>query len=326
MPTIPINRALQAGCVDSITIEPSGLIRLAGWASASSARLKSGIELEMPKGALAPFQVFRTFRRDVAARHGASSLRSGFVADFLILDEHLDSVRICWREGGKRALICEASMKDIHIERPAYDGLFNAVQPLRRNQIYGSGPPVNTVAPEIESMIDEFEGDILDFGCGAGALVKALRSRGKHALGLELDRIEIRQALSEDIASHICLYDGCFPSPMNAKEFDTVVAIEVIEHIEDYRAALSEMTRLTRNCLVLTTPDISAIPLLFPHHAVPWHLLEATHVSFFTQSSLTAVLAEFFDQIEMMRIGPSMVNGTLYYTSLMTVCYGPLTP
>jgi 2-polyprenyl-3-methyl-5-hydroxy-6-metoxy-1,4-benzoquinol methylase len=243
----------------------------------------------------------------------------------LIFDQGLDSLQIYWREGRHRNLICNATLRNLTVERPAYDGLFSAAQPLRRNQIYGSGPPVDVVISEIASMIDEFEGDILDFGCGAGALVKALRSEGKNAFGLELDRDEIRQAQSQEVAQHIRLYDGTFPSPLNSRAFDVVVSIEVIEHIEDYRAALAEMTRLTRNRLILTTPDISAIPMLFPHQAVPWHILEATHVSFFTQNSLTAVLSEFFNEINMLRIGPNAINGTLYYTSLMAVCRGPLT-
>jgi 2-polyprenyl-3-methyl-5-hydroxy-6-metoxy-1,4-benzoquinol methylase len=327
MRTIALNWQLKkSGFVDLLTIEQCGLVRLSGWASASSAELKSSIELELPEGTLPPCHIFRTFRPDVAIRHGARALRIGFVAEFLILDEHLSSLRICWLEGSQRRVICEVPLKGVLIERPAYDGLFSAIQPLRRNQIYGSGPPVNVVTSEIEWMIDEFEGDILDFGCGAGALVRALRSRGKSAFGLELDRSGIRQALTEDVAPHIRLYDGSFPSPIAAGEFDTVVSTEVIEHIENYRAALAEMARVTRNRLVLTTPDMSAIPLLFPHQAVPWHLLEATHISFFTQNSLTAALSEFFAEIDMLRIGPNTINGTLYYTSLMAVCSGPITP
>jgi 2-polyprenyl-3-methyl-5-hydroxy-6-metoxy-1,4-benzoquinol methylase len=326
MATIPINGAIEGGCVDSLTIEPSGLIRLAGWTVVGSARLKSAIKLELPRRVLTPLHIFRIFRPDVAALHGSGALRSGFVAEFLILDEHLDSLRIWWSDGEERNLICETPVTDIAIDRPAYDGLFSSAQPLRRNQIYGSGPPVKTVAPEIRAMVDTFEGNILDFGCGAGALVRALRSRGKDAVGLEVDRSEIRKVLADDLATHICLYDGRFPSPLKAKDFDTVISIEVIEHIDHYRAALAEMTRLTRNCLVLTTPDISTIPLLFPHQVVPWHLLEATHVTFFTQSSLTAALAEFFGEIDVMRIGPNVINGTLYYTSLMAICSGPLMP
>ncbi len=103
-----------------------------------------------------------------------------------------------------------------------------------------------------------------------------------------------------------------------------VISTEVLEHIEDYTAALAEMARLTRDRLVLTTPDMSSIPLLFPHHVVPWHLLEATHVSFFTQTSLTACLKQFFAEVEMLRVGPNTVNGTLYYTSLMALCQGPV--
>jgi len=41
-------------------------------------------------------------------------------------------------------------------------------------------------------------------------------------------------------------------------------------------------------------------------------------------SSLTVALSEFFGEIDMLRIGPNAINGTLYYTSLMAICRKPL--
>jgi len=323
MGTILINHRLAAGYVDTLSIEPCGLIRLAGWTFASSPELLASLELELPSGVRAPCQVFRTFRPDVAAQHGPSALRSGFCAEFLIWDESVTAIRVFCREGRARNKICEAPVAAFSFERPAYEGLFHETRPLRRAQIYGTGPPVNVVVSEIALLIDEFEGDVLDFGCGAGALVRALHSRGRTAYGLELDRGDIRHSLRDDVISTVRLYDGSFPAPFPSKSFDTLVAVEVIEHIEDYCAALKEMARLTRDRLILTTPDMSAIPLLYPHQAIPWHLLEATHVSFFTQNSLAAALNGLFDSVEIMRIGPNTINGTLYYTSLLAVCREP---
>ncbi len=59
----------------------------------------------------------------------------------------------------------------------------------------------------------------------------------------------------------------------------SVVCSEVLEHIPDHGAAIREMARLAREAL-MTVPDMSAIPALFPHNVVRWHLLEATHASF----------------------------------------------
>ncbi|MDH4067097.1 MAG: hypothetical protein OEW19_22075, partial [Acidobacteriota bacterium] len=54
----------------------------------------------------------------------------------------------------------------------------------------------------------------------------------------------------------------------------------------------------------------------YRHGVVPWHLLEATHVNFFTQHSLEAALAPHAGQIEMARIGAVRCGSLFYYTSL----------
>jgi uncharacterized protein YcbX len=102
-----------------------------------------------------------------------------------------------------------------------------------------------------------------------------------------------------------------------------VTCIEVLEHIEDFGATVAELARLTRDKLLLTTPDLTAIPLLHRHQVVPWHLLEATHVSLFTQASLDSLLRRYFEIVEMYRIGPNSVNGTVFFTSLLAQCRRP---
>jgi 2-polyprenyl-3-methyl-5-hydroxy-6-metoxy-1,4-benzoquinol methylase len=167
---------------------------------------------------------------------------------------------------------------------------------------------------------------VLDFGSGAGALVEHLRRSGRDAWGLELDTPMIRDAQVPTASAYVTLYDGTLPSPLEAGRFDTVTCVEVLEHIEDYEAAAAELARLTRDRLLLTTPDLSAIPLLHRHQVVPWHLLEATHVSLFTQRSLDALLRRHFELVEMFRIGPVSVNGTVFFTSLLARCRSPRTP
>ena len=94
---------------------------------------------------------------------------------------------------------------------------------------------------------------------------------------------------------------------------------EVLEHIPDWRGAIVEMGRVARRALI-TVPDMSAIPTLFPHRVVPWHLLESTHVNFFTQRSLHAALSTAFSRITFLRLGEFPVNGTRVYTSLVALC------
>jgi hypothetical protein len=52
---------------------------------------------------------------------------------------------------------------------------------------------------------------------------------------------------------------------------------------------------------------------------VPWHLLEATHVNFFTQRSLQALLAPLGSRVEFARIGRIDCDRLSYYTSLVAL-------
>jgi hypothetical protein len=54
---------------------------------------------------------------------------------------------------------------------------------------------------------------------------------------------------------------------------------------------------------------------------VPWHLLEATHLNFFTQSSLEMLLAPIASRIEMARFGHVKCDRLSYYTNLAAVVY-----
>ncbi|NYZ14663.1 methyltransferase domain-containing protein [Azospirillum sp. RWY-5-1] len=150
-------------------------------------------------------------------------------------------------------------------------------------------------------------------GAGAGA-------GSRRSFGIELDRGPIRETLKPEAAPYVTLYDGRMPSPFDDGSFDAVVCSEVLEHIPDYGAAVAEMARLTRDRLVITVPDAAAIPLGTRHQLVPWHLLEATHVNFFNQRSLHALLAPHFGRINSGRISPCTMNDTPFYISLVAVC------
>lgn len=67
-------------------------------------------------------------------------------------------------------------------------------------------------------------------------------------------------------------------------------------------------------------PDIAVLPLGTRHRLVPWHLLESTHVNFFTQRSLGHALTPFFPKVEFGRMSLCGLNDTTFYVSLVAVC------
>lgn len=86
--------------------------------------------------------------------------------------------------------------------------------------------------------------------------------------------------------------------------FDVCAMIEVLEHIDDYERVLQEAHRVCSSRLVVTVPNIGVLPRMSEFQVVPWHLLEATHVNFFTAGSLEKVLGRFFPRVKVWEINP----------------------
>jgi SAM-dependent methyltransferase len=94
---------------------------------------------------------------------------------------------------------------------------------------------------------------VLDAGCGEGELLR--RGVLTSVPTVSLDRS--RQALAE-IRTHT---PGCRPVsgsvlelPFARASFDAVVCLEVLEHLEDPRAAVEELLRVARRAVVLSVP------------------------------------------------------------------------
>ena len=97
---------------------------------------------------------------------------------------------------------------------------------------------------------------------------------------------------------------------------------EVRSRLTRYAAGpeLAELARVARGQVLLTVPDLSAVPALFRHGVVPWHLLEGTHLHFFNQTSLAHELRALFRSVTFLRAGEQFVNGTRFYTSVVALC------
>ena len=52
-------------------------------------------------------------------------------------------------------------------------------------------------------------------------------------------------AIPEDLKAWVAIYDGGFPMPFAEGSFASVLATEVIEHIEDYQGAIVDIARVT---------------------------------------------------------------------------------
>ncbi len=104
-------------------------------------------------------------------------------------------------------------------------------------------------------------GVIADVGCGGGRLWERLRGRFVRCLGIDAVRYAGLAADIDFIAADL----DAAALPLPAEAVDVAVAVETIEHLENPRAFMREMTRITRagGLVVITTPNqLSALSLL----------------------------------------------------------------
>ena len=102
---------------------------------------------------------------------------------------------------------------------------------------------------------------VLDFGCGAGQIVKLLRKDGILAFGCEAFYGGGSSPIPADLRSFVFAMESK-SIPFPPATFDIVINNQVMEHVEDLDAALSEIHRVLKPGGTLLS--------LFPDKSV-WH-------------------------------------------------------
>jgi 2-polyprenyl-3-methyl-5-hydroxy-6-metoxy-1,4-benzoquinol methylase len=101
---------------------------------------------------------------------------------------------------------------------------------------------------------------VLDAGCGWGVTFEALERRGYRVVGLDVSRRILEQLDRPD--RELVEADLTYDLPKDADTFDAVLALDVVEHLDDDRAAIARLAQLVHHggWLVLSVP---ALPELF---------------------------------------------------------------
>lgn len=130
---------------------------------------------------------------------------------------------------------------------------------------------------------------ILDLGCGAGAYSRALREVGFECIGCDVNLEYLRTAHAQGVP--VAAVDAQLPFADGS--FDTVVIFEVIEHVPNFEAILSEAFRVARRNVLITVPNSDHLDLMQANDVTYAHMLSADHVNFFDPPSLQSVLQRY---------------------------------
>ena len=122
---------------------------------------------------------------------------------------------------------------------------------------------------------------ILDAGCGTGINLKYLQTYGD-AYGLDISEEALEFSRIRGLTPTIC--GSMDKLPLKSGFFDLVVALDVIEHIQDDISAINELNRVLRpgGYLIVTVP---AFQFLWSNHDLAVH-----HKRRYTRSELSDLI------------------------------------
>ncbi len=152
----------------------------------------------------------------------------------------------------------------------------------------------------IENFLKEYVpvgGKILDFGCNNGFFVDILQKSGYEVIGVDVSEEAIEFGVSRGVKKlyHI---SSAQPLPFPPSSFDAILALDVLEHIEDDHLALVELKRVLKSGgkLIATVP---AFPFMWgvqdevAHHFRRY--TKKTAMTLFGKAGLDIVRFTFFN-------------------------------
>jgi len=103
------------------------------------------------------------------------------------------------------------------------------------------------------------EGTVLDLGSGDGLLLSLLAQKGVTGKGLDLSEEGVAKARLKGLDTVV--YDfGSQKLPFADSSFDTVVMLDILEHLYDPESVLKEAVRVARRAVVVGVPNFNSLP------------------------------------------------------------------
>lgn len=100
---------------------------------------------------------------------------------------------------------------------------------------------------------------ILDVGFGLGYGLNILSIKARDVYGVDVDEKVLNHCKNTIVGRNprlnfLEIFDG-YNLPFADNSFDILTAVDVIEHVEDYNRLITEMMRVTRKGVFLSTPN-----------------------------------------------------------------------
>jgi SAM-dependent methyltransferase len=171
------------------------------------------------------------------------------------------------------------------------------------DEYYLGKNPFTDVSRSILNFVKARAGQsILDFGCGTGGYAAMLQQSGHTVTGVDSNPAHVAATAALGVpARHV---NGRLP--FADRSFDTLVMIEVLEHLSDevIEGVLAEARRVARKNVLITVPNCEGSTELRTVGVTHEHYLATDHVQFFTYADLEQVLRSVFPDVRIERGDP----------------------
>lgn len=102
-------------------------------------------------------------------------------------------------------------------------------------------------------------GSVLDVGCGDGLLLRKLVEKGLTVHGIDISNVAVEKCRADNLqVTQVDFSSGVLPFP--EKSFTQVIALDVLEHLYDPQALLTELARVASDSVIIGVPNFSSLP------------------------------------------------------------------
>lgn len=117
--------------------------------------------------------------------------------------------------------------------------------------------------------------EVLDYGCGRGEALELFGARGAKVLGVDPDPVCV--SLASKFGRAELLHGNDPLAKFNPGDFDVVVALHVLEHVEKPKETLTALGRLSRKFVLVAVPNLRKLEALLKR-SVDLNTINAGHL------------------------------------------------
>lgn len=112
---------------------------------------------------------------------------------------------------------------------------------------------ISNFVNQVKQLVDSEDiNNILDVGCGEGFIINSLKKN--NLIGIDISENALTIAKKNNPECMLCK-GNIYGLPLKKNSFDLVIALEVLEHLDNFEIAINEIKRVTVKYCLFSVPN-----------------------------------------------------------------------